>query len=306
MLTKCFGLSLSDQYWVKPTGRNIEWKDVNFFENRFSEDVGNAFFGRTANYGDLNLMSPDNTSDGWLKKKWAYANERLLLLKGGSGPYYQEPLNEAIASAVMRRLGISHVSYSLTWDGDQPLSVCEDFITPHTELVSAWHIYMTGRKPGHISEHQYFLECCKALGIPNAQESINRMLTVDYLIANKDRHFGNFGAVRNVETLEWEGFAPIFDCGTSMWCDQVYNMIKPKADQDSKPFRSKHGEQIKLVDNFNWLDFAALKDMDDECSDILKQSPYIDEQRRDALCNALSTRIELLEMIVMRISASYH
>jgi hypothetical protein len=30
---KSLGLSLSDQYWLKPVGNTIEWKDVNFFTN---------------------------------------------------------------------------------------------------------------------------------------------------------------------------------------------------------------------------------------------------------------------------------
>jgi len=43
------------------------------------------------------------------------------------------------------------------------------------------------------------------------------MLVLDYLIANEDRHWGNFGAVRNAETLDWIGLAPVFDCGNSLW-----------------------------------------------------------------------------------------
>ncbi|HBQ65157.1 MAG TPA: excisionase, partial [Clostridiales bacterium] len=74
LLTKCFGLSLSDQYWVRPANKQLEWKDINFFENKFSEDVGNAFFGRMPNGDNIDLLSPDNTSDGWLKKKWVSAD----------------------------------------------------------------------------------------------------------------------------------------------------------------------------------------------------------------------------------------
>lgn len=298
LLTKCFALSLSDQYWIKPKNKPLEWKDVNFFDNGFSEDVGNALFGRTPD-GEINLMSPDNTSDGWLKKKWVAADGKRLLLKGGSAPFYQEPLNEIIASAVMKRLNIFHAPYTLAWDGDQPLSACDNFITPDTELISAWHIRATRKKPGHISEHQHFLECCEALGIMNAQENIDRMLTVDFIIANSDRHFNNFGAVRDAETLKWKGIAPVFDCGTSMWHDQISNMISPKSEQPSKPFRSKHEEQIKLVSDFDWLDFAALKGIDEEYAEILKQGRYIDDQRRGTLCYALSARVGQLEKLVM-------
>ncbi len=43
------------------------------------------------------------------------------------------------------------------------------------------------------------------------------MLTLDYIIANGDRHYNNFGFIRNAETLEWQGLAPIFDSGASLW-----------------------------------------------------------------------------------------
>ena len=68
LLIKCYGLSLSDQYWMKPAGSDFEWEKINFFENNFSDDVGNILFGNPA-HQELDLMSPCNTSDGWLKKK---------------------------------------------------------------------------------------------------------------------------------------------------------------------------------------------------------------------------------------------
>ena len=40
LLPKCFGLSLSDQYWVRPFRSGLRWEDINFFENPFC----NIFF----------------------------------------------------------------------------------------------------------------------------------------------------------------------------------------------------------------------------------------------------------------------
>lgn len=39
------------------------------------------------------------------------------------------------------------------------------------------------------------------------------MIVLDYLIVNEDRHQNNFGVVRNAETLEYLGAAPIYDSG---------------------------------------------------------------------------------------------
>jgi len=39
----------------------------------------------------------------------------------------------------------------------------------------------------------------------------------DRIINNIDRHYGNFGFIRNADTLEFQGFEPIFDNGNSLW-----------------------------------------------------------------------------------------
>ncbi len=294
LLTKCYGLSLSDQYWVNPADMPLAWEKVNFFHNPFTADVGNALFGKAAE-GAISLVSPDNTSDGWLRKKWKIIDGKRCLLKGGSDPAQQEPLNEALASSIMRRLGVSHVPYTVIWEEGLPYSVCEDFITPNTELVSAWHISRIRRRENSISPYRHFLNCCRELGIPGVVEGLDRMLTVDYLIVNEDRHLNNFGAVRNAETLEWIGLAPIFDCGTSLWFNKFTGAIRAQAKAESKPFRASHDEQIKLASDFGWLDLSALHGVTEEYAAILSASPVIDEERRSALCRALEGRIEMLD-----------
>jgi hypothetical protein len=305
LLTKCYGLSLSDQYWVCPENSALRWEDINFFEHPFSEDVGNLLFGEARNSENFNLASPDNTSDGWLKKKWIVADGKRCLIKGGSGATRQEPYNEVLASLVMERLDIPHIAYTLTVRDEYPYSVCEDFVTPQTELISAWHILQTKKQPNHSSLYGHYLNCCAELGIPDVAVALDRMLTVDYIIANEDRHFNNFGAVRNADTLEWIGSAPVFDCGTSMWHSEPMAMIRPRAKQPSKPFKTDHAAQIGLVKSFDWLNLNALRDVDEAFSELLKGSAFIDEARRDTLCYGLRTRIEMLGDIVKLKSAPY-
>ncbi|WP_411676880.1 hypothetical protein [Caproicibacter sp.] len=157
LLDKCLGLSLSDQYWIRPKKAGIEWRDINFFDHTFSDDIGNILFGKGSSSDNVSLMSPDNTSDGWLKKKWAILDGKRCLIKGGSGAIQQEPYNEVLASRIMDRLRIPHVSYTLMLQDDYPYSVCQDFITPQTELISAWYIMLTQKKPNHISVYQHYM-----------------------------------------------------------------------------------------------------------------------------------------------------
>ena len=71
-------------------------------------------------------------------------------------------------------------------------------------------------------------------------------------------------------------------------------MIRPLLKLPSKPFKSDHAEQIKLVTSFEWIDLHALLGIDEEFREILAGSVFIDDARRDALCYGLRKRVELL------------
>lgn len=303
LLEKCLGLSLSDQYWICPQSKNLKWSEINFFENNFSDDMGNILFGKISSgemiiNDEISLMSPDNTSDGWLKKKWKIINGKRCLIKGGSGAIQQEPYNEVIASKIMERLDIPHVKYSLIMEEEYPYSICEDFITPQTELISAWYVMQTEKKPNHISVYQHYVNCCEKLGIPKIKESLDKMMVVDYLIANEDRHQNNFGVIRDVENLNFIGAAPLFDSGTSLWFDKPTPMIGRTAKLQCKPFKNTHEEQIKIVSSFEWLDISKLNGIEEEFRELVRDSIFIDNIRCDAICKAMKERVNSLKKVI--------
>ena len=303
LLEKCLGLSLSDQYWICPQSRNLKWSEINFFENNFSDDMGNILFGKVSSgemilNDEISLMSPDNTSDGWLKKKWKIINGKRCLIKGGSGAIQQEPYNEVIASKIMERLDIPHVKYSLIMEEEYPYSICEDFITPQTELISAWYVMQTEKKPNHISVYQHYVNCCEKLGIPKIKESLDQMMVVDYLIANEDRHQNNFGVIRDVKKLNFIGSAPLFDSGTSLWFDKPTPMIGRTAKLQCKPFKNTHEEQIKLVSSCEWLDISKLNGIEEEFRELVRASIFIDNIRCDAICKAMKERVNSLKKVI--------
>ena len=45
LLVRCWGLSLSDQYWICPEGSDLAWGQYQLFENDFSDDIGDVLFG---------------------------------------------------------------------------------------------------------------------------------------------------------------------------------------------------------------------------------------------------------------------
>lgn len=307
LLTKCLGLSLSDQYWIKPYGSDISWDKVNFFDNEFSDDIGDVLFGTSEKNAEFDFLSPDNTSDGNLKKRWKIIDGKRCLIKSGALPNTQQPFNEVIASRIMDRLGIDHVPYSVTWINDEPYSVCEDFVTKDTELISAWRAMQLRPKANHENEYLYYVNVCKELGI-DIVPALDRMIVLDYIIANEDRHFNNFGLLRDANTLEWLGAAPIFDSGTSLW----YNRNTAQIARNNiicKPFKKTHGEQLKLVSSFDWLDISKLDGIEDEIFEVFsgdKAAQFIDAERAKTIAAEVRNRINNVESMAMSHTNNYN
>jgi hypothetical protein len=302
LITKCLGLSLSDHYWFKPYGSSVAWEDVNFFDNAFSDDIGDVLFGINDKNDGFDFISPDNTSDGNLQKRWKIIDGKRCLLKSGSNPYSQQPFNEVIATIIMNKLGIEHVPYTVTWIDDKPYSVCEDFVTKDTELIGAWRVLQLRPKANHENEYLHYVSLCKELGV-DIVPALDRMIVLDYIIANEDRHFNNFGLLRDANTLEWIGAAPIFDSGTSLWYNKSASRFI-SSDIICKPFKKTHGEQLKLVSSFDWLDISKLNGIEDEILNVLceeKALRFVEAERAKAIAAEVRKRIDAIEVI----SASY-
>lgn len=300
LLVRCYGLSLSDQYWICPEGAGLKWENINFFDNEFSDDVGDILFGENKTKDVLNFSSPDNTSDGNLKKRWKIVDGKRCLIKGGSNPFRQQPFNEAIAAGIMQRLGIPHVPYTVIWDQGEPCSVCEDFVNKDIELVPAWRILQTRKRSNSTSVYRHFVNCCETLGIRGVVPFLDRMIVLDYIIANEDRHFNNFGALRNAETLEWLGMAPIYDSGSSLGYDRLPAQMRFEKDMVCKPFKNHHAGQLKLVSSFDWIDFERLLDVRELIANVFSGegvADYIDDARIRAITAGVEQRIENLKQL---------
>ena len=310
LVIESWGLSLSDHYWLRPCDNELSntalYENVNFFDNDFSEDVGDILLGLKDSDDDINYWSPDNTTNGNLKKCWRIIDGKRCLLKSGSYPFQQQQFNEVIASRIMDRLGIDHIPYTLTWINDEPYSVCEDFVTKDTELITAWQIMQLRTKANHENEYLHFVDICSEIGV-DIVPALDRMIVLDYIIANEDRHFNNFGLLRDANTLEWLGAAPIFDSGTSLWYNKLTARI-PASGIICKPFKKTHGEQLKLVSSLEWFEASKLDGIEDEILEVFsddKAAQYIDTERAKTIAAEVRNRIETVESMAMSHTQSY-
>ena len=101
-----YALSLSNQYWIKPEGTHLEWKDVNFFDNDYSSiEFSDATFGKNSNIntslGRINmntqhLRTPNASLGGALKKVWMKVDGVNIMIKGANTLHGLEPIHEDI------------------------------------------------------------------------------------------------------------------------------------------------------------------------------------------------------------------
>ena len=295
--SKAYCLSLSDQYWVKSVDENILWEDINFFEHEFSEDIGKIFFDRNNNLSNLNLNTPDMTSNGNYEKRWKIINGDRYLLKAGSKMINQEPFNEVIATKLYERIlnDDEYVKYSIVYENDRAVSICKNFITKETELIPAWKINEYYEFLNNENKYEHYIRCLNNLKIPNANILVDKMIICDFILANKDRHFNNFGVIRNVETLKFEKAAPLFDNGCSLWFDE--NDMYVGEFFLTKPFEEYEKTQVSLVRNFEWFDIQKLEGFTNEVKEILLSNKLLSRERIDKIIEQIKKRIEFVNQL---------
>lgn len=301
-----FGLSLSDRYWINDNRNPLRWKDINFFDNDFSDDLGMLTLGQESS-GNPNLISPNSTLGGDLNKKWKIVDGKRILVKGGTGSTQQEVLNEIVATALYSRLldKGDFVPYFLFEENGRIYSACENMLGPDEELVTAYDVISAGEKSNSMSDFDFLVESYKGLGLENVEESLSKMFTCDYILANQDRHWRNFGVIRNVETLEFTRLAPIFDNGTSLWC-RAYN-IAAEDSYIAKPFGPKGmspDRQLSLFKEYGWFDGTRLEGFAQEARDVLSKGNEGIQARLDIIEERIARNIGKVQVHVRNVSAS--
>lgn len=304
LLDKAFGLSLSDQYWLVHQGSNINYDNINFFDNDFDYALFmEASLSKNSNViqsVDV-LKTPNNTTDGMLKKAWIIENKTRYLLKSGYKNETLQPFNEVLASEICKRLGFNGTKYTIDIYKDVIVSKCPCFINKDTELVTCHQIMNGIKKHNDIEDYEEYIKKLEENGILDARIKIENMYILDYLIMNEDRHLNNFGIIRDVNTLKWIDVALIFDSGQSLNMkyyddEEIHISNEGRLFYEIKPF----DEIIKVVKDINRIDINKLNDLPEWFDDLLHKYQNLtgySDTRINKLCILLNRQINKLKMM---------
>lgn len=305
LIDKSFGLSLSDQYWIRPYESNIKYDDINFFDHDFdSADFLEATFTNNTFTvtNEASLKTPNNTTDGMLKKTWIIENGKRYLLKGGYKSDIMQPFNEVLATEICKRLGFEYVEYTIDIVKEKVVSKCECLTTKDTEIIPAYQIIHSEEKNKNIIDYENYIKILEEKGINNARIKLENMYILDFLIMNEDRHLNNFGIIRDVNTLKWLNVCPIFDNGQSLNMqdyndEEVVISGQGRLFYEVKPF----DEIIKIVKDIKRIDASKLDGVVEWFDGLLHKYQYItniSDTRINKLCILLNRQINKLKEII--------
>ena len=250
-LVKNLALGLTDCYWLCPSSiPELKWEDVNLFTHtghimKFHDGNGRAYYN-----------SSSAAVNGSLPKQAKYEKNKWVLEKydeRGSGEGLRN-INEAFASLLHQKQGFQeYVQYDLTFkDGVCDSCQCDYFTDEEHEFISAYDTADHYTFAGGKEELKKFEDTCVNHGLNGKYVSdfMDYQIITDFLLTNTDRHWGNFGILRNPDTLEFISMAPIFDSGTSMvWNDPYVRNRLSLLRLETTGIEKMQQDQLALVKN---------------------------------------------------------
>lgn len=242
--------SLTDQYWFRFKDQEC-WEKLNFFTNGYNDIMGTYFLSKNQNQtleSKYVYNSPELTTNGIQPKQWVReADGEDYLYKYIYKRGDVSPLCEVIASRYLKQMNmIRHVEYELTARNYSLCSRCKNFINEHQEFVPASHVIRAVEKiDAQEDSYDRLIRACDSLHIPDVVIFIDNMIMADRAMMNFDRHLGNFGFIRNVDTGDFEGPAPLFDFGRAYFPEGEQMRQKLKEHKQTHLFSNREKKLIR-------------------------------------------------------------
>ena len=191
--------TITDNYWVRDLGSGLTYADVRFTDDYFSnlalKGTYNSF-NRAA--GSKRTRTPELTNVGSFEKCWKLHNGRWWLVKRAN---HNEQFSELFICELGKRLGMYMAHYER---GDGCVRSL-DFTDGAKVNFEPAHTFM--------GDNEDYADVVRALEklCPAAIPDYIRLIFMDAVAANPDRHTNNFGLLRDPASGRLLGLAPNYD-----------------------------------------------------------------------------------------------
>lgn len=244
-LAKNLGLSMTDTYWIKPSGIDLSFNNVKF-ANLAAYSHGKIPYHNATSY------DPNASLGGQMEKYWDLMHKTPILVKESYKYYGQQSINEVFASIVHSRQpsNVEFVRYTAEMTEDRGVQCkCPAFTSENIELLSAYEMVESRKIQNSQALYDEYINICVENGIDynQIQEFMDYQTMTDFLITNTDEHLLNFGVLRDPNTMKLIGPAPIFDSGNSMFYSDGRKTPYTRAGILDIPITSFYKREEKLL-----------------------------------------------------------
>jgi hypothetical protein len=190
---KAHGATLSDNYWFKPKHSRLHYSDVAFKADFFS---GVALHGEITPFGRKPSLSPELTAIGSYEKCWKLQDGEWWMYKKEND---LERFSECFISELGKALGFPMAEYVISGSDIKTKNFAK---TVNFEPMSGFL--------GSDDSLASVFKVCLSLGQSFAKDYL-KILYLDALVCNGDRHNENCGFFRDKRTGQYLSLAPNFD-----------------------------------------------------------------------------------------------
>lgn len=258
-LAKNLGLSMTDTYWIKPSGIDLSFDNVKF-ANLAAYSHGKIPYHNATSY------DPNASLGGQMEKYWDLMHKTPILVKESYKYYGQQSINEVFASIVHSRQpsNVEFVRYTAEMTEDRGVQCkCPAFTSENIELLSAYEMVESRKIQNSQALYDEYINICVENGIDynQIQEFMDYQTMTDFLITNTDEHLLNFGVLRDPNTMKLIGPAPIFDSGNSMFYSDGRKTPYTRAgilDIPITSFYKREGKLLGKVKNKTAVDLNSI------------------------------------------------
>lgn len=292
-LAKNLGLSMTDTYWIKPSGIDLSFDNVKF-ANLAAYSHGKIPYHNATSY------DPNASLGGQMEKYWDLMHKTPILVKESYKYYGQQSINEVFASIVHSRQpsNVEFVRYTAEMTEDRGVQCkCPAFTSENIELLSAYEMVESRKIQNSQTLYDEYINICVENGIDynQIQEFMDYQTMTDFLITNTDEHLLNFGVLRDPNTMKLIGPAPIFDSGNSMFYSDGRKTPYTRAGILDIPITSFYKREEKLlgkVKNKTAVDLNSIPSAGEVKE--LYANAGIPEEKADVISKNYDTKAKML------------
>ncbi len=262
-LAKNLALSMTDSYWICPVELEVSFDRIKLFNLE-------AYSNGRVPYHNATSYDPNASLGGQMEKYWDVSDEPPVLVKESYKNFGQQAVNEVFASKLheMQQTDIPFVKYRAEKTEDRGIICrCEAFTSEDVELISAYEVVESKKRRNDIPMCDHYINVCVDHGIDREQiqKFMDYQTLTDFILTNTDEHLNNFGVLRNANTMELIGPAPIYDSGNSMFYADKAKSAYSRADilrQKVSAFYSSEEKMLRCVKNKDVVKEDLLPDRD--------------------------------------------